>query len=67
MPMLDGFLLSTFDRGLSIVDVDVDDPDTSDGVLVVETTSNLGRRLDEICRKVLGAAMPEGRGGVGTV
>lgn len=44
--MLDGFRLRRFDRGLSIVDAD--DPDTRDGVRVLPTTSNLGKRDDEI-------------------
>jgi hypothetical protein len=49
--MLDGFRLSTFDRGLSVVEAD--DPDTSEGVRVVATTSSLGNRDDEAWRAVL--------------
>lgn len=43
--MLDGFLLSTFDRGLSTVEVE--DPDTSEGVRVSPRASRLGSREDE--------------------
>lgn len=45
--MLDCFLRSTFDRGLSTVDAE--DPDTRDGVRVLPGTSSLGRREDEVC------------------
>lgn len=53
--MLVGFLLSTFDRGLSTVEVD--DPDTSEGVRVVPTASSFGRRDDETCHRVLDTAV----------
>lgn len=49
-PMLDGFLLKLFEPGLSTVDVD--DPDTRDGVRVAGGTSSLGRRDEENCREV---------------
>jgi hypothetical protein len=41
-PTLVCFLLSTFDRGLSIVDAD--DPDASEGVRMLVGTSSLGSR-----------------------
>lgn len=51
--MLDCFLRSTLDRGLS--DVDTDDPDTKDGVGVMTDrgTSSLGKREEEVCSVVL--------------
>lgn len=64
-PMLEGFLLRRFDRGLSMVDAD--DPDTRDGVRVLPATSNLGNRDDDICRAVLGAAICGHKWDIGTV
>jgi hypothetical protein len=44
-PTLVCFLLKTLDRGLSIVEAD--EPDASDGVLMLLGTSSLGRR--DVC------------------
>lgn len=65
MPMLDGFLLRTFERGLSTVEED--DPETSEGVRVLPVTSSLGRRDEEICRSDLEPGIAEDRWDVGTV
>ena len=52
LPMLDGFLLNTLDRGLSALDDDV--PDASEGVRVLPATSSLGSREEEDdCRSFL--------------
>ena len=61
--MLEGFLLNTFDRGLSTVDVD--DPETREGVRVLPATSSLGRR--ETCSEVLGRVTVWGTRGLRTV
>lgn len=63
--MLDCFLLSTFDRGLSTVDAE--DPDTSEGVRVFPGTSSLGRRDDDVCEAGLDAARDRFGWAVGTV
>jgi hypothetical protein len=46
-PTLVCFLLSTFDRGLSIVDAD--EPEASEGVRMLAGTSSFGNRDVEIC------------------
>jgi hypothetical protein len=46
-PTLVCFLLSTFDRGLSMVDAD--DPEASEGVRMLGGTSSLGSREVELC------------------
>jgi len=46
-PTLVCFLLSTFDRGLSMVDAD--DPEAREGVRMPWGTSSLGSREVEVC------------------
>lgn len=50
-PILEGFLLRTFDRGLSMVDAD--EPETREGVLVFPVTSSFGSRDEVTCCVVL--------------
>jgi hypothetical protein len=63
--MLEGFLLNILERGLSTVDVD--DPETSEGVRVDPATSSLGKRDDEVCGKALETDVFEDSWGVGTL
>jgi hypothetical protein len=46
-PTLVCFLLSTFERGLSMVDAD--EPEASEGVRILRGTSSLGNLEVEIC------------------
>lgn len=55
-PTLGCFLLSTFERGLSMVDAD--DSETRDGVGVFAGTSSFGSRDDELADLVLCDAKP---------
>lgn len=54
-PTLVCFLLSTFERGLSMVDAD--DPEARDGVRVLGGTSSLGKRDVEVCGVVFELVM----------
>jgi hypothetical protein len=65
VPILDCFFLSTFDRGLSIVDAE--EPEMRDGVRALSGTSSFGRRDEEVCIFDLDAGTRETAWVIGTV